>query len=324
MTAAVASSKNHQKRDAILRLLETTELNTIVIDVLEDTPMFYPETKVVVEALKKKGVWCIARLVTCLNNDAARKYPGSVITRNGTPWSCGGSKGLDPGSRDLWNYMVDKSKEAIQFGFDELQYDYIRFQSDCRAREAYYPYSHGRSRRDVMREFFEYLTTNVRASSPSTPLAVDVFGEAVLQGAGEIMKKEVGQFYGDIVDYFDIICPMVYPSHYAPGSFGVPVPNAEPYKVIHGGLEFFADYLRTHAVRARVRPWLQYFSVCNYAMTALKDGTAVCKPGGFVDYNEHMIFEERRAIKDLTITGFMYWNARNIYNQGGIRPKQTS
>ncbi|MBI2637506.1 MAG: hypothetical protein HYW88_01270, partial [Candidatus Sungbacteria bacterium] len=158
---------------------------------------------------------------------------------------------------------------------------------------------------------FEYLTTEVRAYSPNTPLAVDVFGEAVLKGAGEIMKKEIGQYYGDIVDYFDVICPMVYPSHYAPGTFGAPVPAEKPYTITYKGLDHLAMYLKTNQVRAVVRPWLQYFSVPNYKS---KDGKTIV-------YDEHMIFEERRAIADLGITGFMYWNARNVYGQGAIRPK---
>lgn len=299
-------------REELFRLLTSTELNAAVIDVVDYKPLFPASVREFVSVLKERGIWCIARVVVTQNNDFARLYPGSILRRKSTgrPWSCNGSLGIDPASHDLWNYTVDMSKRAIDFNFDEIQYDYIRFPADCTAADARYPvWDRKKSRRQVMAEFFKYLTETVRAYSPQTVLSIDVFGDAILKEYSVKSKEEVGQFYEDMVNYFDVISPMIYPSHFIPGFRGIPVPAAEPYRSVYHSLEYFVSYLKTAAVRAKVRPWLQYFTAANFRTHTV------------VDYDECMIVEQRRALDDLGITGFLYWDPSNKYNRGAFKSR---
>ncbi len=299
-------------REELVRLLTSTDLNAVVIDVVDTRPLFPESVREFVSILKKQGIWCIARVVVTQNNEFAHLYPGSILRRksSGQPWSCQGVIGIDPASRTLWDYTVEMSQRAIDFNFDEIQYDYIRFPADCNAREARFPVWDGKkSRRQVMSEFFKYLTETVRAANPRTILSIDVFGDAILKEYSNKSKEEVGQFYEDMVNYFDVISPMVYPSHFIPNFRKIPVPAAEPYNAVYQSMKYFVSYLQANHVRAKVRPWLQYFSVSNF------------RTHKTVDYDECMILDQRRALDDLGITGFLYWDPSNKYNRGAFKSR---
>jgi len=319
MSAEISQSSNPRTdagrtRSKIINLLETTEMNAAVIDVLVDKPLFTSGLKELINQLKSKGIYRIARIQVAQNNHFAKLHPEAVLIKRSTgqPWTNMGSKGINPASPELIDYLVEMSNEAIDIGFNEIQYDYIRFPADHNCRDIIFPNLHGRSRREVMKNLFKLLTDRVRAYQPNIVLSVDIFGMAVIKGYAEKANQENGQYFEDAVNYFDVISPMVYPTYWQSGSWGMPVPGQQPYRVINNSLKYLVNYLQTQQARARVRPWLQYFSGVNR-------GTKT-----FVECDAQMITEQRRALTDLGLSGFLYWNPGNIYDRGAIVKNKTT
>src|SRR5690606_28898603 len=121
-----------------------------------------------------------------------------------------------------WDYNIAVAREAVMLGFSEVQWDYVRFPDVPQRymREAVYPAQAGRSREDAIREFLEY--SREQLADLGVPVTADVFVLTV--SAGDDMG--IGQRWSKMVDVTDVLLPMIYPSHFARGSYGIPVPNA--------------------------------------------------------------------------------------------------
>lgn len=278
-------------------LIKTTELNGIVIDLKDYTgKVVFPTsnpliTKIgsqerrigdltqLVERLHREGIYVIARfavfqdqhLIAVRPDLAVRDSAGRIWRdRKGLGW-------VDPASRDVWSYVVEIAREAARAGVDELNFDYVRFPSDGNLSQLQYPIYHeqAESRRDVIRRFFEFLSTELRPTGKV--LSVDLFGLATVKND----DLGIGQVIEDAFLYFDFISPMVYPSHYARGFLQFTNPAAHPYEVVRYSLERaavrraeFAHLLASFTVGsngdaepspvgklARFRPWLQAFDL---------------------------------------------------------------
>src|SRR3989344_2958777 len=245
MTSWVAS--NIILRNGLVKLIEDTELNTLVIDIKDYSGRIVfsidnPELKSFgseeirikdlaqfIESLHKKGVYVVGRIAVFQDayfvkhrRDLAVKNKAGVDVwkdKKGISW-------IDPGSREYWDYIILLSKEAREIGFDEINFDYIRFPSDGNMQDISYPWSSTTPKHLVMREFFQYLDNNLNETGLKT--SADLFGMTTTA------QDDMGivQLLEDTLPYFDYVMPMVYPSHYPTTFMGYKNPVAYPYEVV--------------------------------------------------------------------------------------------
>ncbi len=266
------------RMDELIALVEETELNTLVIDIKNDEGRvtykmqsdrvleidagvrYIPDIEELVRKCKEKNIYLIARIVAFRDPYLAEQKPElAVKTKSGEVFR--DEKGLawvNPYKKEVWEYLVEIAAEAANAGFDEVQFDYIRFSTDIAEQEADYgPEAANVSKIEVITDFTEYLYEEL--SPLGVYVAADVFGTVI---DNETDQKIVGQDYAKMAAHLDYICPMIYPSHYYSGSYGIPVPDAEPYRTIYEASSASVKALDTvpEEERAKVRVWLQSFT----------------------------------------------------------------
>jgi len=245
-----------------------------------------------VRSLHRQGLYVIGRVVTFEDPILGRKVPRMAIRKpGGGVWTT--STGLawtNPYSRAVWRYNVDIAAAAARAGFDEIMFDYVRFPSDGDVAHAVF---HGRVHEPMDRTIARFLTY---AHSRLHPLGVRVgaavFGLAATQNLG------IGQKPRGLSKVLDVIHPMVYPSHYTPGEFNLPDPNADPGDTVWFSLRDFK-----HALAGRqtaLVPWLQDFSLGR--KYTLRDVQAQIK-----------------AARVMGSSGFLLWNASGVYTPDALR-----
>ncbi|MBI2444037.1 MAG: putative glycoside hydrolase [Candidatus Magasanikbacteria bacterium] len=311
LTAYSAASPD--KLRAILRLIQRTELNAVVIDIKDYTGyVLYDSAVPLVNQLKTKkpilsdlssiitqlhqaGVYVMARQVVFQDPVLAGRRPEWAIkSKRGGRWrDYKGLTWVDPTRREVWEYNLAIAKEAISLGFDEINFDYIRFPSDGNIRLVKYT-NGNQSRAQVMAKFYQYLGEEL-GQEPAW-ISLDLFG-LTMEAAGQ-NDLNIGQRIADAAPHVDYISPMMYPSHYPRGHLGLKNPAAAPAKVIAYGLKLglpkFADK------RARVRPWLQAFNL------------------GAV-YDAKKIRAQIDAVEKVSDAGWLLWNSRNHYTAAGLK-----
>ena len=285
VTADVArggSASGHELRAHLVALAKTTEINGLVIDVKEVCGPDYHEAslKEFVSELRRAGIWTIARIVVFKDASEIEAHPEWYLTRASakkTGDECArkkylraksnggdatahfwrdrkGGYWLDPASEGVRSYIVEFSKKIVDLGFDELQFDYIRFPSDGDVDQAFYPAWDGKSsKHEVMRSFFKFLSEGVRSHKPDIILSADLFGYVATQKE----DSGIGQRLEDVGNYFDYISFMVYPSHYYNGlyipadavsgfrgvNFSFAEARANPAAVVEHSLLFARNFL---------------------------------------------------------------------------------
>jgi hypothetical protein len=304
--------------DAMLAIIDQTEVNAMVIDVKEtggwlyystdlpeaveagsrmSTPIF--DLEELLPALEERGIYTIARMVVMKDNTLGQSRPELAVrnTATGEPWTdWGGGTWLDPGNPGVAEYVAAIAGDLAAKGFDEVQLDYIRFFSDGPYELAETNLPHTQSFRlptiqRVMRVISDELAWT------RTFLGADVFPIAFIatddQGIGQ--RPEV------IMPYVDYFSPMVYPSHYYPGVFDVTVPNEEPYLMIDRTLEIMN--VQAEGLPLRIRPWIQDFGYAEFRAYTAAD-----------------IQAEKQAVADNGGAGWMIWNASAIFTTAALGP----
>lgn len=313
MTNWVAGSKG--LRSSLVKIADETEINSIVIDIKDYTgriafevsdPLLkelgayekrIADIKEFIEELHKKNIYVIGRISVFQDKYLVGRRPDLAVRRksdNGVWKDFKDISWLDPGSKDVWDYIVALAKESYSVGFDELNFDYIRFPSDGNMKDISYPWSGGRQKTEVTKEFFSYLRENV--GSIGAPLSVDLFGMTTTSTD----DLNIGQNLENALKYFDFVSPMVYPSHYPNGFNGYPNPAAKPYEVV----KFAMDGAVERAIKAsttplKLRPWLQDF---NLGAT----------------YDAPMVRAQIKATYDSGLDSWMLWNASNRYTRAAL------
>jgi hypothetical protein len=304
-TAWVAGSK---RIDSIITFIKQAKINTVVIDVKDDTGIIsFPSEvplareigagskrianlKELLVRLKQEKIYTIARIVVFKDPLLATKHPEiAVQDKNGGLWR--DRKGMiwvDPNNRTVWKYNLDVAKEAINLGFAEIQFDYVRFLSDGLLRNCVYPFSKGQKKEDVIRDFLLYAKKGINAMG--VPLSADIFG-LVLSVPDDL---NIGQKLEKIAEAVDYISPMVYPSHYPKGSFGYKEPNQYPYEIVNKALQ--DGNKRLKGSTAKLRPWLQDFDL------------------GFPPYRSEQLAAQIKALEDNGVYDFLFWNPSNKYD----------
>lgn len=297
----------------LVNFIDTTELNALVIDVKDDTGTISYKSKValaveneasqnkitnpqkMIQTLREHNIYPIARIVVFKDPFLARKKPEwAVKDISGGLWhDHKGLNWIDPNNRLYWNYIIDIAKEAISLGFQEIQFDYVRFTSDGDLNRCVYPYSTQQLRQDVIEEFLKYSKTQLK--NYQTPISADIFG--LTTSASDDLG--IGQKFEKIASSVDVICPMVYPSHYALGTFGLKNPNSSPYlTVLHGvsDAKKRLDKLGLGSQTPQLRPWLQDFSLGYY-------------------YGRNEIQQQIQAVKDAGVQEWIFWNPSCRYDR---------
>lgn len=297
--------RSDKKMQNIEKIIDNTEVNAVVIDVKVDKPAIDAKLKKIVSRFNQRGVWTIARIAVMQDSWLAMRRPDLAIKKsNGDFWYSGKKSWkrywVDPASKEVADYNANIAKQAIDAGFREIQFDYIRFPSDGNLRDMVYPIYKKQSKYEVMDRFFARLTGEVRRYDPKIVIGIDIFGEAFFNGA----EPGVGQRMSDIEKYFDVVSPMNYPSHFCCGEFGFCDPNQHPYAVMSKSLSLGERYLKNKNII--IRPWVQVFSIRNIYN---------CKCGmDKVNYGKEEVKDQIRAICDVGHTGWMLWNGSSKYN----------
>ena len=211
------------------------------------------------ERFHEAGLYVIARIAVFQDPVFAGAHPEYALRKESSPqelWT--DNKGLawvDPAARAAWEYNAALATDAFSRGFDEVNFDYVRFPSDGNLSDISYPvWDEEMPMREVISSFYEYLDAGLR----NKVISVDLFG---LAAADTWDDMGIGQVLEDALPFFDFISPMVYPSHFAPGFLGFKNPDEHPYEVVNFSLqrarERVAEFAKTRESAAKLRPWLQ-------------------------------------------------------------------
>ena len=262
---------------------------------------------------KDDGIYTIGRMVVLQDTKLAQQRPDLAIkTREGGFWYSGRAAWnrywVDPASPEVAKYNIEIAKKGIDAGLDEIQFDYIRFPSDGDMNDIVYPVWDGKTPKyEVMRNLFSRLKSELKAYKQDIVLSIDVFGHVYSQG----QELSVGQRLEDIAEFFDVVSPMAYPSHYRCGEFNIPDPNYEPFKIYD--LTLAAGLTKLDSIKKWpiTRPWIQDFSIRNIYNCGLPAA----------QYDAGMVRNEISAIQKHNVNGFMLWNAASTFTEKALLPK---
>ncbi|MFT5180068.1 MAG: hypothetical protein ACI9GH_000425 [Candidatus Paceibacteria bacterium] len=329
MSACVAATPSFRKD--LVDLVDETELNSIIVDIKDYTGTISFETELAgnegtgcqvydmkefVQLLHDKNIYVIGRVTVFQDPLYTKLHPELAVKKasDGSVWV--DHKGLsfvEVGARPYWDYIVQLAKESYDLGFDEINFDYIRFPSDGNMKDIYYPFSEERiaanpdnGKADALEEFFKYLHENIKDTGMVT--SADLFGMT----ATNKDDLNIGQVLERTLPYFDYVAPMVYPSHYPNNFNGWPNPNDYPYEIIEFSMTTAFNRVTDMLVSTstpqnvkdvvstdQLRPWLQDFDY-----------------GG--DYGPEEVRTQIQATYDSGLDSWMLWAASNRYTRGAL------
>lgn len=310
--------------DSFLQIIEDNDLNSIVIDMKDDIGVlrYKSQNPIVLEKgyvsryaldienfiskCKEKDVYLIARLVVFKDKHLYEhnNYEYAVWdSEKNIPWlgeryenedgtiEYYGENWVDPYSEEVWEYNIEIAKELISLGFDEIQFDYIRFPTDGRnLNDAQFRWQDkGMDKESALLSFLSYARKNIEA-----PIGIDIYGVNGWYRSGARTGQEVEL----IAPYVDVICPMHYPSHYDQDFLDYEPMAERPYRVYLYGTYRNAVISRNQVL---IRPWLQSF----YLPVSYDD----------MFYDENYVHKQVYGVRDATDTGYMYWNNVGRYDE---------
>ncbi len=318
LTAWSAGSKT--KMTKVFAMMKGSMLNTVVIDVRDEGQMYWKtgipladdskatqlavaRPKELFDQLKENKLYPIARIACFRDNYVTKKHPEMAIQDDkGHAWhDRRGFYWLDPYNKDNWKYIAQTVDFALDQGFPEIQLDYVRFPSEGKSNSQRFPGKEKfgwktESPEDVIAAFAGFIRDRVRARGAL--ISADIFG--IISSTQN--DQGIGQRLEKVAAPFDVISPMVYPSHYHAGEYGVKFPNSQPYEIISKSL---ADF-KKRVPKVVIRPWLQDFSIPVPGQPRVK-------------YGKTEVLAQIKAAHDLGIDDFLMWNAGNRYTDAAYR-----
>ncbi len=319
-------SAGNSRFQKLLNLVNDTELNAMVIDMKEDNgrvtylsavPLvketkadgitFIQDIDKLVQTLRENHIYPIARIV-CFKDPylAVKKPEWAMQQKNGGVWRDNkGIMWIDPYRKEVWDYNIALAKEAAKKGFKEIQFDYVRFPSSGKKvdQEVAFYQQNGKPKQQVIADFLAYA--NKELAPYHVYISADVFG--LVPSVQDDMG--IGQKWELVSPNVDYISPMMYPSHYANGTYGLAVPDARPYETIANGLrdaqtknKAIAD---RHLKPAIIRPWYQDFTA----------GWVK----GHIPYGPREVLAQIKAGNDLGVDQYLIWDAGNSYSEDAWR-----
>lgn len=310
-----AASTNGPKFNQLLNLVDKSDLNAMVIDIKDDhgNLTFIPEKnspyyrssqpyikdpKALIKTLKEHHIYPIARIVVFKDNVLATSRPDwSFQTSNGIWKNSRGDSFTNPFRTEVWDYNIGMAIEAVNLGFKEIQFDYVRFPEKFETLEkplSYMGKKEGSNRVAAVTGFVEYAKEKLYPYK--VKMSVDTFGNATVipEASG------IGQNFSKIAEHVDVISAMIYPSHWT-GNFGIAKPDLEPYRLVEEYAKVEKARLKLLASPPTSRPWLQDFTA-----------TWLGK-GNYKVYGKKEIEDQIQALQSQGIQEFLIWNAANNY-----------
>ena len=305
------AAQSTKKMKRLIGIADSTEINAFVIDIKDEFGLNFNSSdpllqknqgtapkvanlKGLLDTLNAHGILPIARIVVFKDSVASRMNPDHTIRKaDGSPWR--DKKGLtwvNPYANSIWEYNFRVAEEAIKMGFGEIQFDYIRFPEPYKSLPPQvFPEANGRTKTQALAEFLNAANKRIDAHGART--TADIFGLVTTVGGA----LEVGQAWEPLTKAVDVLLPMVYPSHYPRGSFGIAHPNAEPYNVIHIAISRARERNAAVGITGQhVRPWIQGFTL------------------GPPKYGPAEINEQKRAVYDSGFDSWVIWNPGSQYD----------
>lgn len=309
----------------LLDLVNDTELNTMVIDIKddhgnltfipdEDSPYYdiaqnyIKDPSKMMEILEQHEIYPIARVVVFKDSLLAKNRPDLSFLENGEVWvNNRGEAFVNPYQKEVWEYNVNIAIMAAEMGFQDIQFDYVRYPEGFERREQDLEYSQGdykdvdmdgvQKRVEAVTDFVAYAREQLKPYG--VDVSVDIFGYAVTVEE----TPGIGQNFSRISENVDVISSMIYPSHWTP-HFGIDFPDKEPYRLVDAYSKLENEVLDRLEERPISRPWIQDFSA-----TWLYSGPAFT-------YGVDEVEAQIRALNENGIDEFLLWNAGNVYTKG--------
>ena len=323
-------AKDSAYMEELLHYLDTTELNSVVIDVKADSgAIVYAmdnETAKeigalrsivnipkIVKTLKEHGVYVIARLVAFKDPILAKAKPElSFYNKDGSMfYDTSKSAWVSPYKQEVWEYLASVGISCAEIGFDEINFDYMRFPTDGVANIDWGAESATKSKTEAITEGIKYLCETLRMHD--VYVSADVYGIVISSKAD---AAAVGQDYVEMSRYLDYICPMIYPSHYGFGYAGIDYPDKEPAKIIKLALNASNKKIAEipeYQHRAICRPWLQDFTA---SYLGSKNGEQ-----RYLVYDAEVLRIEMEATYECGLTDWLLWNASGLYTEDAWLPE---
>jgi len=327
-------------RENIIKLIDDTEINSVVIDIKDDTGRIsyevsdpdlhkifswenrIPDARELIARLHDKDIYVIGRISVFQDPFYTKLHPELAVKRasDGGVWKdYKGLSFIDVGAEEYWKYIIAIARDAHEAGFDEINFDYIRFPSDGNMKDIAFPYGGTRPKSDVLEDFFAYLYEELGGSG--AVLSADLFGYTTTNtddlGIGQLIERAL--------PYFNYVMPMVYPSHYNDGFIGYANPAAHPYEVVKYSMDAAVRRakkmqlakdstatsteiatLREQTLKghgnvspSQLRPWLQDFDLG-------------------ATYTPEMVRAQMQATYDSGLSSWSLWDAGNTYTRSAL------
>ena len=359
MTSIIATDRGRAAtriRENIVALLDETELNGLVIDVKETEGglVITDATRELIRRLHEQDIWVIARLVVFKDNSQEKIQAGWYLRRrDGGIWRDNrGGSWIDPASEEVWAYQLALAKAASDAGFDEIQFDYVRFPSDGDVERIVYPVYDGKQPKyEVLRAFFRYLHDELKTYRPDLMLSADLFGYVALESE----DLGIGQRLTDIGENFDYVSLMVYPSHYY-GGFevaGDPMRNlpalrypyrsrdpaaaagSHPYDVVYRTLLIAEDILSGRATSSAASATSTAAALpppAHISQSETRPGRAARRPwlqdfdlavdsARGIHYDAAKVRAQIDAAEAAGASGWLLWSPNNVYAREALKPE---
>ena len=321
-------------REDVVSTLKENGYNAIVIDIKDEAGQLsyissvqtakdigasvkmISNVKEIVQQLKDEGFYVIGRIVTFKDPIYASKVSSIAYKKeDGSIWKdYSGNCWPNPYNKESWNYPIEIAKEAAEIGFQEIQFDYIRFpSSEGKTSTIVYGFDRAtKSKSDMINGFLEKAMKELKPYN--VVVSADVFGITTKRD-GDF--ENIGQDFSKIASIVDVICPMVYPSHYANNEYKISRPDKEPYKVVTESMldafERYDSYVNTHSgdskeiKLAKFRPYIQDFTA------------SWLGKGNYIVYGNKEVATQIQALYDLKIYDFCLWDPNNKYCYTAIK-----
>lgn len=325
-----ANSAGGERMSRLVDLLNSTELNSMVIDIKDDygnitldlnsdNELVNEMTNKLIDAeelmatLEENNIYPIARIVVFKDSHLAEAHPEWSFTQsNGAVWSNNrGESFVNPYMKEVWDYNIEVAVQAAKLGFKDIQFDYVRFPEGFETRADSLNYSTGHYATDgdnvINMEYRNRAVTEFvreakeRLMPYGVDLSVDIFGYAAVVRE----TPGIGQSFPGISKEVDVISSMIYPSHWGPGNLGIAKPDLEPYNVVNNYMDIELEIMEELGDEAPItRPWIQDFTA------------SYLGAGNYKRYGASEVTAQVKALADNGVHEFLLWNAGNTYSQG--------
>ncbi|GAE93579.1 glycoside hydrolase [Gracilibacillus boraciitolerans JCM 21714] len=319
------NSAGGSRFEKLINLINTTDLNAMVIDIKEDNGYvtyqpkealpyegvaknYIKDPKQVLKTLEKEGIYPIARIVVFKDTQLANARPDLSFTQNGEVWKNDkGEAFVSPFKKEVWDYNIDIAKRAAELGFKEIQFDYVRFAEGFEKRDKELEYDLGdykdedmndvKKRVEAVTDFVAYAKKELEYYN--VDVSVDIFGySATIEEA-----PGIGQNFSRISENVDVISSMIYPSHWT-SYFGIDNPDREPYRLTNEYAKVENKVLGALEGPPVSRPWIQDFEA------------PWLYSGATFQYGVEEVEAQIKALNENGIKEFLLWNSGNSYTEG--------